>query len=388
MPANHREFPPFISYLIVAIMSVALLATQATIPFKIKALGGDFGAVGFLFLWTSLWYVLAGLFLGWISHHVGPRRVMLATLSLCAALAAMMIGVEAMWQLYVVQTLYYVSICLFWAATEHASTGLHTHLSLVQSTSIFCVAFSAGNAVGTMLSSSLQGRTLVLPFLVSVVLTLVVLVLTWGTVSPRAGFQRSTPQDIAAFSAADRARLHRSLRTARIGMVGVYGTYALVMLFLPRYLWEQRGFSKPLAGTLTSLTLLAMAATFAAHGRRAGWTHRLWPVRLCPFVAAAALAIIGVAGNVLIISAGAIVVGIAAATAYTHNLYYSLEEPGQRAQRAGIHEALVGIAFMIPPALGGWIARRTGMPSNIFWTGAALAVLAGMAQQLQPVTKR
>src|SRR5258705_13418649 len=66
-----RQFPPYISYLIVTVMSVALLAIQATIPFKIKALGGDFGAVGLLFMWASFWYVMAGLFLGWISHHVG-----------------------------------------------------------------------------------------------------------------------------------------------------------------------------------------------------------------------------------------------------------------------------------------------------------------------------
>jgi MFS family permease len=384
-----KEFPPYISYLIAALMSVALLAMQTTLPFKIKALGGDFGAVGFLFMWSSFWYVMTGLFLGWISHHVGPRRVMLVTLTLCAVLALSMIWVNAMWQLYVLQTLYYVSICLFWTATEHASTGLHAHLSLVQSTSIFCVAFSVGNAIGMMLSSSLQGQTMVLPFLVSVGLTLVVLALTWITVSPAAGFQRSSPQDVAAFPEEHRARLRRSLLAARTGMVGVYGTYALVMLFLPRYLWEQRGFSKPLAGTLTSLTLGAMAVTFAAHGLRTGWTHRLGPVRLSPFVAAAALLVVGLAGNVLAIGFGAMVLGIAAGTAYTHNLYYSLEEPGKRARNAGIHEALVGVAFMIPPALGGLVARWTNTPSNIFWIGAGLAVVVGIMQNVAlAVTKR
>jgi predicted MFS family arabinose efflux permease len=388
MPVTQRQFPPFVTYLIVTMMSVALLAMQTTLPFMIKTLGGDFGSVGFLFMWSSFWYVMTGLLLGWISHHVGPRRVMLATLAMCAVLVTAMIWVNAMWQLYVVQTLYYVSICLFWAAAEHASTGLHAHLSLVQSTSIFCVAFSVGNAIGTMLSSTLQGQMLALPFLVSVALTLCVFALTWITVSPHEGFQRSSPQEVAAFPEAERARLRRSLLAARTGMIGTYGTYALVMLFLPRYLWEQRGFTKPLAGALTSLTLVAMALTFAAHGLRAGWTHRLWPVRLCPFAAAAALLLVGISCNILVIGLGAIGVGVAAGTAYTHNLYYSLEEPGWRAQRAGIHEALVGVAYMIPPALGGCIARRTDTPSNIFWTGAVLALLAGVAQQLTRADRR
>src|SRR6266446_3247385 len=128
--SSSRQFPPYISYLIVAVMSVALLAIQATIPFKIKALGCELGAVGFLFMWASFWYVMAGLFLGWISHHVGPRRVMLTTLAICAVAATGMVGGRAMWQLYVLQTIYSVSLCVFWAATEHASTGLHAHLNL------------------------------------------------------------------------------------------------------------------------------------------------------------------------------------------------------------------------------------------------------------------
>lgn len=41
-----RQYPPYIRYLIVTVMSVALLAIQATVPFKNKALG-------FLFIWTS-----------------------------------------------------------------------------------------------------------------------------------------------------------------------------------------------------------------------------------------------------------------------------------------------------------------------------------------------
>ena len=41
--------------------------------------------------------------------------------------------------------------------------------------------------------------------------------------------------------------------------------YAVISLFLPRYLWEHRGFSKPLAGGLTTIMLVeAMADRFCA----------------------------------------------------------------------------------------------------------------------------
>ena len=101
------------------------------------------------------------------------------------------------------------------------------------------------------------------------------------------------------------------------------------------------------------------------------------------------LLVVGLAGNVLVIGFGAMVLGIAAGTAYTHNLSYSLEEPGKRARNAGVYEALVGVAFMIPPALGGLVARWTNTPSNIFWIGAGLAVVVGIMQNVAlAVTKR
>ena len=88
----------------------------------------------------------------------------------------------------------------------------------------------------------------------------------------------------------------------------------------------------------------------------------------------------GLSTSVPLIATGAVMLGVAAASNYTHHLYYSLEEPGQRARNAGIHEAVIGIAFMIPPALGGLAARFTQAPASIFWAGAAFAVVASLAQ--------
>ena len=43
---------------------------------------------------------------------------------------------------------------------------------------------------------------------------------------------------------------------------------------------------------------------------------------------------------------------------------------------------LVGVAFLVPPAVGGICARWTRAPQSVFWAGAALAVAAGVAQNL------
>ena len=380
MTVSHREYPPFVSYGIATLMSVSMLALQATLPFKLQTLGAGLDAVGFLFMCTSFCYVLSGLFLGWISQHVGPRRVMLATLAVCGGMAVLLPFTDALWQVYVLASGYLVAICLFWAAMEHASTGLHAHLSLIQSTAYFCVAFSVGNAFGQMTSSLLQSQTVAVPFFVSAGLTVVVMALTWWTVSPEAGFRRSTATDIAAFPESSRQRLHRSLWVTRLGLLGTYGMYALVCFFLPRYLCELRQFSKPLAGSFVVIMLLTMAVTFALHGFGTRWPHRLWIVRVCPWVATVGALLTGLSTSVPLIATGAVMLGVAAASNYTHHLYYSLEEPGQRARNAGIHEAVIGIAFMIPPALGGLAARFTQAPASIFWAGAAFAVVASLAQ--------
>jgi len=382
MTAGHREYPPYVSYGIATLMSVSMLALQATLPFKLQTLGAGLDAVGFLFTCTSFCYVLAGLFLSWISHHAGPRRVMLAMLAGCGLTAVLLPFATALWQVYVLASGYMVAVCLFWAAMEHASAGLHTHLTLIQSTACFCGAFSFGNALGQMTSSLLQAQTVAVPFFVSAGLTVVIMVLTWLTVSPEAGFRRSTPADIAAFPESSRQRVRRSLMAARLGLVATYGMYALVCFFLPRYLWEHRGFSKPLAGSLTAVTLVTMALTFALHGFGKCWPHQLWVVRLCPLVAAVGALLTGLAAAVPVIAVGAVALGVAAASNYAHHLYYSLEEPGQRARNAGRHEATVGVAFMIPPALGGLAARFTKAPESIFWSGAIFAGVMMLVQTL------
>src|SRR5437016_646646 len=146
-----REYPPHISYLFVAIMSVAQVAMQATLPFKIGDLGYGLDSSNLFFSWVSFCYIVSGLSLGWVSHRFGPRRVMLLTLTICVVMTlAMTLVVESwqFWQLYVVTTIYLMSICLFWSSAEHASTGLNERLTLAQSTAIYCVSFSIGNAIG------------------------------------------------------------------------------------------------------------------------------------------------------------------------------------------------------------------------------------------------
>lgn len=385
---GHREYPPYVSYLIVVLMSVALLTLQTTVPFKIKELGGGLDTVGFLFTWTSLWYVVAGLSLGWISQRHGPRRTMLVTLVICALTTLGLPWTRNVWQLSGLLTVYFVTVCVFWAAAEHASTGLHSRLTIVQSTAIYCVSFSSGNGIGMLASASLQQSSVRLPFYVSAGLTLVVAGLTWLAISPQAGFHRSTAADVAAFSETDRQRLRRSLLAARIGMVGTYGAYAVVALFLPRYLWEFRGYSKPVAGGLTSLVLAGMALTFAWHGWYRQWPHRLWPVRLAPFAAAGGLVLVGMSAHPILIGVTALLIGVLAATAYMHNLYYALEEPGLRAKRAGIHEALVGMAFLVPPALSGLTTRWVHDPRGVFWAAAGLALVVGATVNVALVAQR
>jgi MFS family permease len=378
-----REFPPCISLVFVAVMSVAQTAMQVTLPFKIGELGHGLDSSNLFFTWISFTYVISGLSLGWVSHKYGPRGVMLTTLTICAAVALTMSEVFALWHLYALGTVYLMSICLFWSSAEHASTGLSSRLSIAQTTAMYCVSYSLGNAVGLLVSANFQKveRTGATPFLVSVGLTILVWILVWWMVSPKAHYHLSPQSVVDAFPEERRARLRRSLLAARIGIVGAYGVYALILNSLSRFLVEQRDFTKPMAGGIASLMLISMAATFAAHGWWRGWEHRLAFARISPFVAALGVAAC-TAREWWLIALGVIVVGVAAGVSYTHNLSYSLEEPGKRARNAGIHEALVGVAFTLPMLLSGVTARLTQDPLTIFWSGVWMAVTVGIAQNL------
>jgi len=384
-----REYPPYVSFVFVAVMSVAQTAMQVTLPFKIGDLGHGLPTSNLFFTWVSFTYIVSGFSLGWVSHRYGPRRVMLATLTIGALMTLTMTQVFALWQLYALGTVYLMSICLFWSSAEHASTGLDNKLTLAQSTAIYCVSFSVGNAVGLLVSANFQEAqsASATPFLISVGLTMLVWMLVWWMVSPKADYHLSPQTVVDAFPEERRARLRRSLLAARIGIVGAYGVYALVLNSLARFLVDERQFSKPMAGGIVCLMFVSMALTFAAHGLWRGWEHRLAFARVSPFIAA-----LGVAACTSragwVIALGVIVVGIAAGVSYSHNLNYSLEEPGKRARNAGIHEALVGAAFTLPMLLSGVTAKLTKDPLTIFGSGVGMAVAVGIAQNVALVFVR
>ena len=380
MRSDSSEYPPYMGYAIATLMSVCNLAFQATIPFKLQILGKGLDVVGFLSTWTSLCYALVSVSFGWVSHRFGPRRVMVTTLLIFGVMALAIPWTTAAWQIYLSATVFYSTICLFWVAMEHASVGWHRQLTLIQSTAYFAVAFSLGNAIGQLSSSLLQRQTVSTPFFVAAGITVPVLFLTLRTVSAVAN--QTTAPAHAALKAEVVIGWQQSLWTARIGLLGTYGLYALICCFLPRYLCEVRQFSKPLAGGMVVITLLTMSLTFGVHSLCKGWPHRLWMVRLCPFVALGSSLLTGLATSVPVIVLGAVVLGIAAATSYTHHLYYSLEDPRHRARNAGIHEGVVGLAFMIPPALAGLAVRYTGAPVSLFWAGALFAVGVILAQNI------
>ena len=98
MTVHRREYPPYVSYGIATLMSLSMLALMATLPFKIQTLGAGLDSVGFLFMCISFCYVLSGVFLGWISHHAGPRRVMLAMLAVCSSMALLLPFANTLWQ--------------------------------------------------------------------------------------------------------------------------------------------------------------------------------------------------------------------------------------------------------------------------------------------------
>jgi hypothetical protein len=108
----------------------------------------------------------------------------------------------------------------------------------------------------------------------------------------------------------------------------------------------------------------------------------LWPVRVAPFVAGAMLLLVAASTHRVVVALATLVIGVLAATAYMHNLYYALEEPGLRAKRAGIHEAMVGVAFLVPPALSGLTTHWVRDPRGVFWAAAGWAVVAGLVQQV------
>jgi len=132
-------------------------------------------------------------------------------------------------------------------------------------------------------------------------------------------------------------------------------------------------------GLLTALIMVAQVVCFAGLSRTAAWHYRLTPLIIAQVVSIAGVVTIALSSAATPFAAAMVLMGLARGVSYSASLFYGLDEETGRGGNAGIHEAVVGTAYIAGPLASGATAQMASLRTP-FWVMAGVTAAAMLAQ--------
>jgi MFS family permease len=116
---------------------------------------------------------------------------------------------------------------------------------------------------------------------------------------------------------------------------------------------RELAFADRTIGLLLSLITVAQGLCFLALGRSTRWHYRFRPLLLFQGVAVMGMGALMFTHHPAGFAGGLLLLGIGRGMSYSASLYYALVAGRERGVQTGIHEMLIGAAFVFGPFLGG-----------------------------------
>ncbi|HEY3281793.1 MAG TPA: MFS transporter, partial [Armatimonadota bacterium] len=201
------------------------------------------------------------------------------------------------------------------------------------------------------------------------------LYLAWRTRHGMPAFVHAEGPDVSPHETLSVGRRAGYLRMAWIANFTLWFAGSAVGTVFPK-LGRTLHFSDGLIGLLLSVTVLWQAISFAGLSRWSRWHYRLGPLVAAQVMAAGGLWLIAVQPVSASILFGFALLGLSRGLSYSCSLYYGLDGAAMRGVNSGIHEAIVGIAYILGPLLAGFSADLSGLRTPYLL--CAIVVLLGV----------
>ena len=289
------------------------------------------------------------------------------------------------------------SLALVWPALHSYMGGEPDRDLRSHRMSRFNIAWSLGFAFSPLLAGRLFEQDYRLPFAVTVVLNVTVLLLLRSLPHERDHHARETAEALELHAASDRAS-ERFLYAAWVAtMMGNFLAQVARMVFPRRiedlvaagelrFLFES--YSSPMLlekaadrfGWLMFALSLVSALVFLAMGRTQVWRHRVGFLFALQAGAAGAFWVLGNTRSLVVMALCFVVVGANAGFAFFSAVCYSVSNWQQKHRRTAINEGAVGLGGLTGCLLFGYLAAKYGMAMPFHYTplmmGVALALQA------------
>jgi len=351
------------------------------LPYFAMSLGADSLELGAIGAARGLAYMVACV--GWaVLADRSDRRALIIAAACSIAVVLMATGlVSSLGQLYVACGLWGTTIALFWPSFFAWVGDSTRRAELGRVTGLVNLGWSVGGMVGGVLGGWLFQLARALPVVLAGVPALLA---CFAALTSRR--QNPMPKRAPPAHAASPGGLLR-LIAAWLGNASICCLLGLMGGVFPR-LGTEIGVTSVVFGFLIALNGLMRSGVFLGGFLGLRWL-RDWRFSVAGQLLAAAMVgpIVAVSSKLWLAAAFA-AMGIAGGTNYYVSLYASLEAPGSRALKSGIHEAALLAGLLFGTFGGGALAHKWGLRAPYLPMAGVVVVLAGLQVVLQLAARR
>lgn len=331
---------------------------------------------------SAVGYAIGCLFFGPLSKHSGRRAMTIAAvvgLIICFVLLMFCRSLNAL--LFLMLAKRFI-VAMYWPALMAWLADVSLPQNLGKNLCVFNVGWATGNVVGAWMSGHLGefmaattgGYNAQACYAASAILC--VILLAWLLlVTPKA---IGIPEEGQGPLTSGGAKLF--LMQGWIAHFAVFCTVALIVFMFPRlaampHLQISTSGQSSLHALREIISLLAFVGLYFT----SVWHFRFYPVYAGLGCCAAGILLMGFGPNYATVLVAHCLVGLSAGIVYSISQYYSLRLPQEKGKGSAVHEALIGLAYAVGPAIGGLSALIGDTPRIPFASALVPIILALLA---------
>jgi MFS family permease len=168
------------------------------------------------------------------------------------------------------------------------------------------------------------------------------------------------------------ARKTGYLRLAWVANFGMWFAGSATGTIFPK-LARSMGIPDGPIGLLSSLIMVAQMSMFIILSRSSRWHYRLAPLLAAQAAAVLGVLVIGIGRTPLSFALGMLLLGISRGKTYSASLFYGLDAETSKGGNTGIHESIVGAAYIVGPFTAGISAEKISLRAPFFVTAAVVS---------------
>ncbi len=341
-------------YLACAMMNFIGVTAMVGVAYYAKRhLGANLMQLALIIVIGNIVYVVCCPLLGALSDRFGRRPFIVTSTLVFAAAYFAAYRSEAVWQLYVVSAFSGVGHALFWPAVEAELASEADSQQLRQRVGRFNVSWSLGDIPGALVAGLAFDVSPTLPFLICTFVGVTISAFT-SSVRMVASSAESRERHQQAIDGHRLPLNHRTFwKLALVANFFSAGVVSIVRRLFPDLAVDVLRYSGRQYGLLVMVVAVSRTVTFAVLERHHGWLYRARRFFGVQLLFPVGCLIMVFARSYWVFVLAFALIGTASGFVYFSSLYYSVHGASRQAQRAGLHESILGLGSGLIPFMAG-----------------------------------